>query len=304
MPGTSAAPSQKWDAPGTSSSIAVPPASLSALANRMLWPAGTMDVAVAVHQEHRRRVRMDVRDRAGLPCQVGDLGGRRAEEQRLTGRRIVAVQAGQVGDGEPGQHAVHVGAGERGEQRQVPAGRIAPQRHRAGGDTGAGRTVAGRTVAVQRGAHPGHGRAHVVDRGRVARLAAEPVVDGRDGYAPRGELRVEVLAECGKRVAPRAAPPPAPVHVDHDGHRASTGRIRQVEVEFERPEPRNLRVLDVPVAGHPGEAGRVAHAVASSSRSARLWNRPPCTMASRLSGSCSTVTSSAGKPSTTRMSAW
>jgi hypothetical protein len=96
-----------------------------------------------VHQQDGRCAGASVVHRAGLPGQIGDRRGRGAEEQRLPGLRPgigaaaslrhVVQQAGQVGDREPGDHAldlgtgpVCLGAGQRGHQREVAAGRVTP----------------------------------------------------------------------------------------------------------------------------------------------------------------------------------
>ena len=154
-----------------------------------------------VHEQDRRRGGARVGHRAGLPGQVGYRGGRRAEQQRLAGLGSavgnaagvghVGRQAGQVGDREPRDHCVYRGAGQGGQQRQVTAGRVAPQEYAAGVKT------------VPAGVLPGPADrgAHVVQRCREAGLAAEPVVDRRHREALRGQPVVEIRAQHGQRVA-------------------------------------------------------------------------------------------------------
>ena len=227
---TSLAPFQKCVAPGTSSSSTLAPARPSASASRTLCAAGTRSSTIPCSSRMGGASALAWRHRAGLPGQVGHGRGRRAEQPRLAGvrprirypsrLRQVGRHARQVGDREPGHRGPHRGPGQRGQQREMAAGRVAPQEHPA-----RVQPVVGGMVP-----DPAHRGAHVLQRRREAGLAAEPVVDRRHRETLSRDLVVEVRPEQRRRVAPRAALPPAAVHVHHDGHRpvrprAGTGPV-------------------------------------------------------------------------------
>ena len=115
----------------------------------------------------------------------------------------------------------------------MAAGRIAPEEYAVGVQPVRGGVVP----------DPADRGPDVLQRRREARLTAEPVVDRRHGEALRGQGVVETRSQHGQRLAARAAPPPAAVHVYDDGRR-SVG-LGQVQIELEWPVAEDLAVHQV-----------------------------------------------------------
>jgi len=201
MPGTSLAPFQKCVAPGTSSSSTVAPAARSAPASRMLWAGGTRLSAAPCMSSTGGAAALAWATGLASRASSGTAaaGAPRSSASRDSGPGSGTPPAsatsdgspGKVGDREPGDHAVHLGAGQGGQQRQVTAGRIAPAEHPAGVEPVRGAVVA----------DPADRGAHVVQRRREARLAAEPVVDRGHREALPGQVVVEARPQHGQRVA-------------------------------------------------------------------------------------------------------
>ena len=218
-------------------------------------------IGVAVDEEQRRIVRVDVLDGAGEFCQVGLFRGLAAEEELQGGHaHAQAVLGALAEDGheirraEEADDALHIAAliqvathgafeflvpiGDTDERGEVSAGGTAGDDDLPGIDAQLGLV----------GAEVADGGLDVVRLGGELRLGGEPVID-----AGHGEAGGDQAAE--REFGFRAGTPGAAMDIDDEGR---MGRGRKVEVEVER-QVVNAGVFDVALDVEGRRIGRARY---------------------------------------------
>jgi hypothetical protein len=207
-------------------------------------------VGRSVNDQERRIVGRDVGDRRRLFGRVS-LVLDRAAQQQVDGRRAASAfetpwsqevgrtaerhdttdPAGLIGRTATAFQRFHSAAGAE-QVDQMAAGRAAPHADPLGIDV----------VLVRVGAQPADGRLAVVDLRGPDGFAAEPVADRRPDVVPGGHERQHPPDAAGFV----AAAPPAAVNEDDQRQRFVGCRLRQDEIELQRPSAA-VAVDDVPV---------------------------------------------------------